>query len=117
MYAMGIPADDLVQKAYRNKVPDVAKFLELDSEGKFWIFNISGRVYDKTMFNGRVTDYDWEDHQNPPMHMLFDICETIYQFLEADKSNVICVHCNAGKGRTGTLICAYLMYCGLAPNA
>jgi phosphatidylinositol-3,4,5-trisphosphate 3-phosphatase/dual-specificity protein phosphatase PTEN len=34
-----------------------------------------------------------------------------------DEKNVVFVHCNAGKGRTGTLICCYLMYCGFSDTA
>ena len=117
IYAMGIPADDPVQKIYRNRMEDVSSFFEKKHNNKFWVFNISGRVYDKSPFKGQVTDYDWEDHQTPSMFTLLEICETIHNFLEADTDNVIAVHCNAGKGRTGTLICCYLLYCGLAPTA
>jgi len=34
----------------------------------------------------------------------------------ADPENVIIVHCNSGKGRTGTAICAALLFCGYLDN-
>ena len=37
----------------------------------------------------------------------------IRTFMKDDKNNVLVVHCNAGKGRTGTAIAAILMYFGV----
>jgi phosphatidylinositol-3,4,5-trisphosphate 3-phosphatase/dual-specificity protein phosphatase PTEN len=31
-------------------------------------------------------------------------------------NNVVAVHCNAGKGRTGSTIACYMMYTGLVDN-
>lgn len=41
----------------------------------------------------------------------------MYDHLMQDDENVIVIHCNGGKGRTGTLICCYLLYCGFADTA
>ena len=35
------------------------------------------------------------------------------QHLDKQPNNVLAVHCKGGKGRTGTIICAHLMYTAL----
>jgi phosphatidylinositol-3,4,5-trisphosphate 3-phosphatase/dual-specificity protein phosphatase PTEN len=37
-------------------------------------------------------------------------------FLKESPDNVVAVNCRAGKGRTGTVICCYLLYCGRFKN-
>ena len=93
---------------------------------------MSGRTYDTKKFDHKVESFDWEDHHSPALHILFQAClymhiflrsktekfrcVLIYQNIENPK-NVVVVHCNAGKGRTGTLISCYLIYSGLAESA
>ena len=39
-------------------------------------------------------------------------CESVHAFLSEDDANIVAVHCKGGKGRTGTLICTWLVECG-----
>ena len=41
----------------------------------------------------------------------------MHKHLKNDARNVVVVHCLAGKGRTGTAICSYLIYSGKFKNA
>ena len=40
----------------------------------------------------------------------------IYAFLKRDDRNVVAIHCNSGKGRTGTAIACLLLYSGFVDN-
>ena len=43
--------------------------------------------------------------------------QSVRSWLHADASNVIAVHCKGGKGRTGTMICCWLLESGSFESA
>lgn len=81
------------------------------------IYNLSGIPYDYSKFQNLVSDFPWADHHSPPMDTLFRICKAIDTYLSEDDTRVVNIHCLAGKGRTGTVICCYLLYSGRFKSA
>jgi phosphatidylinositol-3,4,5-trisphosphate 3-phosphatase/dual-specificity protein phosphatase PTEN len=45
--------------------------------------------------------------------MLFSICDLVSHYLCEDAKRIAVFHCNHGKGRTGTIICCFLLFMGL----
>ena len=70
------------------------------------------RQYDHGKFNDQVECFPFEDHQAPPIGLIHKFCLSVDAFLKQSDQNVVAVHCKAGKGRTGLMICAYLLYSG-----
>ena len=110
MYAMSYPSDSLIESMYHNSQEDIAEYLNKNHPKKYLIFNLSVITYDRDKFNNSVITYHWPDHKAPPLYDIFNIILQAYKYLGKDKENVICVHCLAGKGRTGTICCSLLLY-------
>lgn len=115
LIAMGFPSEG-TEGIFRNPMEEVQKFFKLKHQNHFKIYNpCSERKYDHDKFEsgglgGKVAEYPFDDHNPPPFNLLIPICKDIDAFLKQHRDNVVAVHCKAGKGRTGTVIAAYLVY-------
>ena len=113
--AMAYPGSGF-QSIIRNNINDVSNFLNERHGTNYRVLNLSGQKYDNSKFNNQVSEYRLVDHHAPSLLILFKICKEMHDFLMSDVSNIIVVNCRAGKGRTGTVICCYLLYSGRFTN-
>eukprot|EP00760_Papus_ankaliazontas_P011784 PhM_4_TR15034/c0_g2_i1/m.61499/K01110/PTEN; phosphatidylinositol-3,4,5-trisphosphate 3-phosphatase and dual-specificity protein phosphatase PTEN len=115
--AMGFPSEG-TERLYRNPIDDVERFLDQYHGDHCMVYNLcSERTYPGSRFHGRCRRYPFNDHCPPPFPDILRFCIDVDKFLLEDKRNVISVHCKAGKGRTGTMIAAYMVFSGIAPDA
>lgn len=136
--AMGYPAEGR-EAMYRNPMHEVVCFFDKYHKDQYRIYNLcSERSYPPNRFNGNFVRYPFDDHNAAPMELLMAICQDIHQylsqntrpelfgraalkcpldFLHSGRGNVVSIHCKAGKGRTGLVICCYLMFCGCVRTA
>lgn len=79
----------------------------------------SERTYDSTLFGGDgvVQRFMIDDHNVPSLAEMVRFSQDVKQWLASDPKNVIVVHCKGGKGRTGTMICVWLVESGIFESA
>ena len=114
--AMGYPSVGL-EAIYRNDVNDVIAFFEKKHKGNVKIYNLcleKDRIYEKKLFlRSKVALFPSLDHNPCSVKLLLEFCVDICLFLILNLDSVAAVHCKAGKGRTGVMICCYLVFSGL----
>ncbi|XP_059623933.1 phosphatidylinositol 3,4,5-trisphosphate 3-phosphatase and protein-tyrosine-phosphatase PTEN2A-like [Cornus florida] len=123
--AMGFPAGDMssgffgyVEGFYRNHMEEVIKFFETHHKGKYKVYNLcSERLYDASLFEGKVATFPFDDHNCPPIQLITSFCQSAHSWLKDDILNVVVVHCKAGMARTGLMISSLLLFLKLFPTA
>lgn len=123
--AMGFPAGNMssgffgyVEGFYRNHMEEVIKFFETHHKDKYKVYNLcSERLYDVSLFEGKVASFPFDDHNCPPIQLIMLFCQSAYSWLKEDIENVVVVHCKAGMARTGLMISSLLLYLKFFPTA
>ncbi|KAH7554521.1 hypothetical protein ACOSP7_028070 [Xanthoceras sorbifolium] len=111
--AMSFPAERM-RAFYRNPLWQVKSVLDMRHQGHYKIYNLCiEESYDPTHFHGRVEAYPFDDNHVPSIQMIKLFCESVDSWLSSDPKNIAVIHCMAGKGRTGLMVCAYLVYSGM----
>ncbi|TKA30095.1 hypothetical protein B0A50_02814 [Salinomyces thailandicus] len=107
------PSSSYPQVAYRNPLKDLVKFLDTKhgSDWAIWEFRAEGAGYPDEEVYGRVRHYPWPDHHPPPFGLVPLIMGSMRNWLKEKEveGRVAVVHCKAGKGRSGTVSCSYLI--------
>ncbi|KAK7208030.1 protein-tyrosine phosphatase-like protein [Myxozyma melibiosi] len=106
-----MPTAEFPKILYRNSLSDLRKLLSLKhgSHWHVWEFRAEGAGYDDSEFFNRVSHFPFPDHNPPPFAMLPSVISSIHKFLSQNPENVAVLHCKAGKGRSGTIFCAYMI--------
>ncbi|KAI0387941.1 phosphatases II [Hypomontagnella monticulosa] len=141
------PSQTYPQRAYRNPLDRLVAFLDSRHGGNWaiWEFRGEGTGYPDELVYNRIRHYPWPDHHPPPFRLVPMIVASMRNWLngndlDADgvgaphgKKNLVgkvldtwkdkksgrvaVVHCKAGKGRSGTMACSYLIAeCGWTPE-
>ncbi|XP_076876077.1 putative tyrosine-protein phosphatase TPTE isoform X2 [Brachyhypopomus gauderio] len=107
--AMSFPSSGK-QALYRNPIREVARFLDTKHPDHYRVYNLcSEKGYDPKFFHYRVERVMIDDHNVPSLEDMLRYTTSVREWMAADPNNIIAIHCKGGKGRTGTMVCTWLI--------
>ncbi|XP_034463017.1 phosphatidylinositol 3,4,5-trisphosphate 3-phosphatase TPTE2-like isoform X1 [Hippoglossus hippoglossus] len=107
--AMSFPSSGK-QSFYRNPIGEVARFLDAKHEDHYKVYNLcSEKGYDPQFFHYKVERVFIDDHNVPSLEDMLKYTANVREWMSDDPKNIIAIHCKGGKGRTGTLVCTWLI--------
>ncbi|MBN3302714.1 TPTE2 phosphatase, partial [Amia calva] len=107
--AMSFPSSGK-QSFYRNPIREVARFLDMKHKHHYKVYNLcSEKGYDPQNFHYRVERVFIDDHNVPVLEDMLKYTASVREWMAADPLNIIAIHCKGGKGRTGTMVCTWLI--------
>ncbi|MQL74118.1 hypothetical protein Taro_006461 [Colocasia esculenta] len=131
LLAMSFPAEHM-RAFYRNPLWQVKTVLDMRHQGHYkvvilfealvssifssvpWVYNLCAEEsYDPSHFHGHVETFPFDDNHVPSLKMIKIFCESVHSWLSQEPQNIAAIHCMAGKGRTGLMVCTYLVYTGM----
>lgn len=117
---MGFPSVGF-ESLYRNSLKETTRFFHEEHSDQVKIYNLcieKGRIYDKSRFvNSSVALFPSKDHNPCPIKLILEFCIDVCLYLMKNPKGIAAIHCKAGKGRTGVMICSYLIFSGLCVNS
>ena len=96
---------------YRNPIDEVARFFRTYHGENYMLFNCTSEcVYPSEPFGGAVRRYAIDDHNVPLLEGIVAFCKELEDLSVARPGIVFAIHCRGGKGRTGTMVCSWLLW-------
>lgn len=106
MMIMEFPAHDTMNR--------LSTRLNNDFPNHLLIYNLSEVKYDTASFLGEVVDVDFAGLPMPPFQKIVELCLAAHQWLVADTSNVLVVHCHKGFARSASFMSCLMAFRGIA---
>ena len=120
LIAMGFPSTGL-EATYRNSAAELRDYIDRKHGGltnDVKLYNLCAeQSYPAEASEGKFSRFPFRDHEPPPLGMFAFFCSDVDDFVQKDSNNVAMAHCKAGKGRTGVMLAAYLVWSGRCATA
>ncbi|CAD6207958.1 GSCOCG00003216001-RA-CDS [Cotesia congregata] len=116
---MPYPADGIESTYRANHIEDVRAFLQTrhPPPAKIQLYNLSRGRPNVTRLPGKHIDctfaYSSPDSNAPLLSALYQICQDIYRYLDADFNHIVVLYCVDGCRASATIACALLLYAGV----